>query len=118
MKIEAVVATTFKDDEKGWSFSDSALESLVSSAIGKPVIFKMKNVGVIEFAKYEHGKAIIQAKIENGDSLTNEKLFLVPGGLTDYDKKDGVIQKCIAHQYFLLEEQSNKELKYIEIVER
>ena len=51
------------------------------------------------------------------EEITNRKLFLVPGGLTDFVTDGDIISKCIAHQYFLIDKPSNQELTAIEKIE-
>ena len=51
------------------------------------------------------------------EEITNRKLFLVPGGLTDFVTGGDIISKCIAHQYFLIDKPSNQELTAIEKIE-
>lgn len=116
MRIKAIVASTYNDTENGWSYTEPALGSLVNSAIGKPVIFQKKNIGQVESAFVKSNKAIVEAEINIDEDLLIKKLYLVPGGLTDYDTKDNKIWTCVAHQFFLTEIVSDKELRTIETV--
>ena len=116
MKIKATVASTFKDYENGWSYSKSALMELAESAKNIPVIFRKNKIGTIEFGKYENSKVIIVAEIEKTEETLNKKLFLVPGGLTDFETTGDIIQKCIVHQFFLTENPSDKTLTTFEII--
>ena len=114
MKIKAVVASTFKDYENGWSYSESALISLAKSSPNIPIIFRKNKIGIVESGKYEDGRVVITAKIEKNEEILGRKLYLVPGGLTDFVTEGNIISKCAAHQYFLTETTSNKELPIIE----
>lgn len=116
MKIKAIAATTFKDAENGWSYSRSALASLAQSAESKPVVYQKRRIGIVESGKCEGDKVVITASINTTDNLLDKKLFLVPGGLTDFDTKGDILEKCIAHQFFVTEDPSDKTLTALEII--
>ncbi len=116
MKIKAIAASTFKDLENGWSFSESALESVAESFKGKPVIFAKEKIGVVESCTYENAKLIIQAKIHKTEEISAKVLFLVPGGLTDFVTDGDIIRECVAHHCFLTEKPSDKDLTPFEII--
>ena len=114
MEIQAVVASTFKDNENGWSYSDSALADLAKSAQGKPINYMKRNIGIIESAKHEGGKVTVTALISKPEEILNKKLFLVPGGLTDFDTVGDIIDACEAHQFFFTDQPSDKTLTAVE----
>jgi hypothetical protein len=116
MKIKAVVATTFRDQENGWSYSDAALKSLADSARGKPVSHQKKRVGEVTSSWHEDGKAMVEADINNSEAIMNRTLFLVPGGLTDFDTIGDVLDSCKAHQFFFTDQPSDQTLTPFEVV--
>ena len=116
MKIKATAASTYKDKENGWSYSASALMELAETAHDIPVIFRKNRIGTIESGSCEEGRLTIYAKIEQENELLDVKLFLVPGGLTDFVTHGDLIQRCIAHQYFLTENPSDQTLTPFEII--
>ncbi len=117
MKIKAVAASTFKDLENGWSYSESALKSLAESVKDKPVIFAKEKIGVVESCTYEDARLIIQAEIHRTEEILGKYLFLVPGGLTDFETDGDIIRECTAHHCFLTEKPSDKDLTPFEIIE-
>ena len=66
-------------------------------------------IPAIHLSRYQVGELFEQ--------VTNKKLFLVPGRLTDFVTEGDIISKCIAHQYFLIDKPSNQELTAIEKIE-
>ncbi|MCG8337422.1 MAG: hypothetical protein MJE63_23210 [Proteobacteria bacterium] len=116
MKIKAVVATTFDDIENGWSYTEAALGTLSESATGKPIIYRRKRVGQVVYSFVKSGKAVVEAEIDANDEIFKRKLFLVPGGLTDFETKENKLWRCAAHQFFLTDKPSDKELSAIEKV--
>jgi hypothetical protein len=116
MKIRAIAASTFKDHENGWSYSESALKSLAESVKDKPVIYAKEKIGVVESCTYEGEKIIIQAKIFMTEEILGKDLFLVPGGLTDFETDSDIIRECAAHHCFLTEKPSDKDLTPFEII--
>ncbi len=116
VKIKAASASTYKDKENGWSYSESALMELAESAKGIPVIYKKNRVGTIDAGKCENRRLIVFAEVEKKAELLNRKYFLVPGGLTDFVTNGDIIERCIAHQYFLTEEPSDQTLTPFDIV--
>ncbi len=110
MKIEAVVATTFRDKENGWSYTAPALKELADSAKDIPVSYNKKRIGTTIKATYEDEKVSITAEIDSPQTILHEHLFMVPGGLTDFETNGDLIQKCVAHQFFITEEPSDKTL--------
>ena len=78
MKIQAVVASTYKDYENGWSYSDSALVDLAKSAKNKPIIYMKHKIGHVISGKFDDGKVIVTALISKSDEILNKILFLVP----------------------------------------
>lgn len=114
MKIKAVVATTFDDVENGWSYTESALGTISDSAKGKPVIYQKKHIGQVVSAFVQSNKAIVEAEIKTIDEIFNKKLYLVPGGLTDFETREEKLWKCYAHQFFLTDKPSDNELTVIE----
>ena len=46
----------------------------------------------------------------------DKNLFLIPGGLTDFVTNGDIIERCIAHQYFLTEKPSDQTLSPFDIV--
>ena len=116
MKIKAVVATTFDDAENGWSYSESALGTLSDSAKGKPVIYQMKHIGQVTTGFVKNNKAIVEAEIDTTEEIFSKKLYLVPGGLTDFETKVEKLWRCKAHQFFLTDKPSDQDLTVIEKV--
>ena len=118
MKVQAVVATTSRDHDNAWSYSDAALFDLANSAQGKPIIYRKKRIGIVESGIHEQGKAIVKATIFDPNEISDTALFLVPGGLTDFDTVGEIIDTCVAHQFFLTEEPSDRTLTTLEIIDR
>lgn len=116
MKIKAASASTYRDEENGWSYSESALVELAESAKNIPVIYNKKRIGIIEDGKYENSCLITFADIEIKDEIMEKNLFLIPGGLTDFVTNGDIIERCIAHQYFLTEKPSDQTLAPFDIV--
>ena len=117
MKIKATVASVFKDRENGWSYSDTALRSLAESARGKPVHYQKKKIGVVTSGWYENGRAVVEADITKAEAIMDSTLFLVPGGLTDFDTVGDVLDACKAHQFFLTDRPSDQTLAAFEIID-
>ena len=117
MNIKAVAASTCEDKENGWRYSESALMDLAESANNIPEKKKKNRVGTIESGKCEDNRLIINAIIQKAADLPDVQLFLVPGGLTDFETNGDIIQRCIAHQYFLTEKPSDQALTPFEIVD-
>ena len=92
---------------------------LAKSAKDKPVFFDIKKgkIGVVESGEYQEGKVTITAKIDLDEDLLNKKLFMVPGGLVDYQKNGTVVMRCKAIQYSLTENPGDATLTPIEIIE-
>lgn len=116
MKIEAIVATTFKDKENGWSYTASALKELADTVNDIPVIYNKEKIGTIIEATYEAEKVSITAKIDNPKTLLPEHAFMVPGGLTDFETNGDLIQKCVAHQFFITEKPSDTTLTPLTVI--
>jgi hypothetical protein len=117
MKIKAIAASTFKDHENGWSYSDSALVDLARSAQGKPVIYKKKRIGIIESGTYEDSRVIVTATINNPEEILNKELYLVPAGLTDFDTICDIIDTCVAQQFIFTEKPSDQTLTAFQKIE-
>ena len=115
MEIKATAASTYKDIENGWSYSESALIELAETAKNIPLILRKKRIGTVESGKCVDGRLIVYAKIEYKNELLDSRMFLVPGGLTDFVTNGDIIERCIAHQYFLTEEPSDQTLTPFEI---
>lgn len=116
MKIQAVVASTHNDRENGWSYSESALIDLAKSAQGKPVICLKQKIGAVESAKYEAGKVMVTASISKPWVILDKKLYLAPGGLTDFDTIGDVLNTCVVHQFFLTARPSDETLTAFEVI--
>ncbi len=116
MKIKAIAASIAKDKENGWSYSKSALMNLIETIKHKPVTYNKKTVGIVESGEYENGKIILHATISNTDNIFNKKLYMIPGGLTDFEVDGDIIRKCKAHHCFLTDSTSNIDLSPIESV--
>ena len=117
MEIQAVVASTVKDSENGWSYSDSALTDLAKTAQGKPINYERRRIGIIESAKHESGKVTVTALISKPEEILNKTLYLVPGGLTDFDTIGDIINTCVAHQFFFTDQPSDKTLTVFERID-
>ena len=116
-EIAAVVATTLRDEENGWSYTTSALRELADSAKNIPVIFEKKRIGRVTKGIFEKDKVLITATIDRPDTSWHKQLFLVPGGLTDFETSGDLIQKCGVHQFFITEVPSDKTLTPLAMIE-
>jgi hypothetical protein len=74
MEIQAVVASTVRDSENGWSYSDSALADLAKTAQGKPINYKRLRIGIIESAKHENGRVMVTASISKPEEILDKDL--------------------------------------------
>ena len=117
MEITAVVASTYKDHENGWSYSESALADLAESAPGKPVIYGKKRIGLVKYGRCQDGQVTVTASIDSPEKILNKKLYLVPGGLTDFDTVGDIIDTCAAHQFFFTDRPSDATLTAFEPVD-
>ena len=119
MKIKAIVTTTYMDLEKGWSYSESALLDLTNTAKNKPIYMDIKkdSIGVVESSRFEDGRVIIEAYINEDEDLIKNNLFLVPGGIVDYYKNGSIVQNCTAIQYTFTDKPGDKTLTPVEIIE-
>lgn len=54
-----IVATTFRDEENGWSYTTLALRELAGSAKNIPVIFRKKRIGLVTKGTFENDKVLI-----------------------------------------------------------
>lgn len=91
-RLSAVIATTNKASDNVM-FSDEALECLVKTAVGRPVLVNFdidKAVGVVDYAEHEDGHVTVE--IELGKSVESieilEKLRIVPGFIIEKDSID------------------------------
>ena len=117
-KIKVVAASTFPDRETGWRYSEAALKGLARQAGGQAVVFQKRNVGRVESGEFENGRLVITANIDELSIAESQKLYLTPGGLTDFDTKGDIFDRCTAHHYFFSDTPGDQTLTPFESLDR